>query len=101
LLQLIYDEYGLAGPDAWAMASSVMARTHSEQANRLARRIVHDAEVLRETDLAAIVPLTVAEILDVPRVPRLPLFGQLLAEGHNATVVARWKVGKSTFVDNA
>lgn len=101
LLQRIYDDYGLLGPDSWRMASDVLSRVHSEQALGLARKIVRDDQLAREADLNTIDAVTVAELLTRQRPQREPLFGQLLARGHNATIVARWKVGKSTFVDNA
>lgn len=83
------------------IAADVGRRIRTEQANSIARRIVKDEQIAREADLGTIQAVNVAELLDQERAPRTPMFGELLAEGHNATIVARWKVGKSTFVDNA
>lgn len=100
LLAAIADEYGIGGPAAWALAEKVAGRIASERATGLARRIVRDAALVRDADLDAIEVATAAALLARPRPLRVAVFGELLAEGHNATVVARWKVGKSTLVDN-
>lgn len=100
-LDAVVAEIGVTGPDAWKMAAEVTGRIRFERTVTIARRIVGDERLVRDAGLDDVVALSVATILDAPRVPRVPLFGQLLAEGHNATVVARWKVGKSTFIDNA
>lgn len=100
-LSAVVTEYGLIGPEAWKLASEVVARVRYERTSGLARRIVVNARLEFEAGLSEVVLTSVRALLDMPRPPRVPVFGQLFAEGHNATVVARWKVGKSTFVDNA
>ncbi len=101
VLHAIGAEYGLVGPEAWAMADKVAGRIVAERANGMARRLVREEALVRDADLDAIRVVTAADLAEMPRSPRVAVFGELVAEGHNATVVARWKVGKSTFVDNA
>jgi hypothetical protein len=101
LLEGIAAEYGITGPDAWKMAEQVTVRVTYERVTEYARKLTRDARLVREADLETIGAVNVAELLAQERPERAPLFGALMAQGHNATVVARWKVGKSTFVDNA
>lgn len=101
VLDAIAAEYGISGIEAWKLADQITGRIAYERASTLARRIVRDDQLAREADLAGIDPVDVETLLARPREPRTQLFGDLMAAGHNATVVARWKTGKSTFVDNA
>lgn len=101
LLDIISTEYGITGPEAWRLAEQLDTRIQYEKTIGIARRIIRDDQLERESDLTTITPINVAELLARQRAPRTPLFGDLLYQGHNATIVARWKVGKSTFVDNA
>lgn len=101
LVEAVAAEYGLTGPEGWRMAANVGSRVHSERATTLARRIVREAALVKEADIDAVEVVTANVLLARPSVPRVPVFGDLVSEGHNATVVARWKVGKSTMIENA
>lgn len=100
VLDAIAAEYGITGPEAWRLAEKVVGRIVAERATGLARRMVRDATLVREADLDAIEVVTAGKLLALPRPPRVPVFGELVLVGHNATVVAGWKVGKSTLADN-
>lgn len=101
MLALVIAEIGVTGPDAWRLTEFLTKRVEQEQIGTLARRLVRNAQLLKDTDLGAIEILTGVEMLAKERPVRATVLGDLLLEGHNATVVARWKVGKSTLVDNA
>lgn len=93
-------DYGIEGPAAERMAIDVASRIGSMRVGELAKRMVRQAALVKDADLDNVEVITAAELLARPRPPRVHVFGELMAEGHNATVVARWKVGKSTLVDN-
>lgn len=101
LLRAIADEYGVSGPEAWTLAEKVAGRITTERATGMARRIVHDARLSREADLAGIDVATAAQMLRRDRPPRAGVLGDLVLQGHNASIVGPWKTGKSTLVDNA
>ena len=101
LLEAVADEYGVSGPEAWALAEKVAGRITTERATGMARRIVHDARLSKEADLAGIDVATAAEMLQRDRPARFGVLGDLVLEGHNASIVGPWKTGKSTLVDNA
>lgn len=73
---------------------------YKERLNRQARRIVREQEILEEADFDAIDVVTADEMLRRDRPPRRQVLGDLLLEGQNATVVARYKTGKSTLLEN-
>lgn len=100
IIDAVVAEYGVDGSAALDLAEVVVSRIRSERGGGLARRLVKEAALIKDADLDAIEVITAAEMLARPRQPRVQAFGELVNEGHNATVVARWKVGKSTFVDN-
>lgn len=71
-----------------------------ERRVRLARRIVRDEEQVEAADFDAIDVTTAAELVRRERPERVKVLGDIVLEGHNATVTARFKTGKSTFVEN-
>lgn len=101
LVEAIADDYGITGPEAWRLAETVAGRIHSERATGLARRRVHDERLSKDADLAGIDVATAAEMLKRDRSVRAGVLGDLVLEGHNASIVGAWKTGKSTAVDNA
>lgn len=101
LLDAIAAEYGLVGPEAWRLAEQITSRIAFERVAEFARKTTRDQRLIREADLDTLAAINVDDLLATERPPRQPLFGTLIAQGHNATIVARWKTGKSTFVDNA
>lgn len=101
LIKAVSEEYGVTGPDAWRLAETVAGRIASERASGLARRIVHDDRLSKEADLVGIDMATAAAMLQRDRPPRVGVLGDLVLEGHNASVVSPWKTGKSTTVDSA
>lgn len=99
-LALVEAELGLEGFEALEAGADLGYRVRSERVTVLARRVVREERLAREADLDGIDVVTAAELLRRERPPRVRVLGDVLLEGHNATVVARWKVGKSTLVDN-
>lgn len=100
LVALVADEYGVSGVDGVRMAERLVDRIGHEQVQRLARRVVHDQQTVRDADLDQVVALNAVELLARPHPDRPQLLGHLVHEGHNCTITARWKVGKSTVAEN-
>lgn len=100
IVQAVADELGLEGPDALRMAHRVQTKIVDEQSRLVARRRVRDAEAERLADLDAIEVGTAAQLLAVERETQPPLLGEFMLDGHNLTVTAKYKAGKSTFLEN-
>lgn len=100
LLGIVKAELGLKAADALRVADRLAERITYEQVVDLARRVTRDRRAVAEADFAGLEAGTADKLLAIERPTRRTVLGDLLQEGHNATVVARWKVGKSTFVEN-
>lgn len=100
VLEIVEDELGITGIDAMALAVSITERRTYEQIVTIARRLVRDDQLARETDLGAIDVVGAGALVTRDRPKRREVLGNLLLEGHNATVVARYKAGKSTLIEN-
>jgi len=68
--------------------------------DRLARRFVDERLAERDQRLDQVVAITADIFLDQEDDPVRPLFGTLASEGHNITLTAAYKVGKSTLLEN-
>lgn len=100
VVDLVRDEFGIEDAGVFPMAARVEEAIQREQVTRLARRLVRDAELLRDTDLEAVDVVRADELLGRPKEQRRTILGALLLEGHNATVTAGYKVGKSTLIES-
>ena len=100
IVELVEDELGVGGIDGLRLAAQIAERRVYEQIVTVARRLVRDDALARETDLNAIDVVTASALIVRERPKRRDVLGDLLLEGQNATVVARYKAGKSTLVEN-
>lgn len=100
MLQAVEAEMGVSGLDAVEMAGRLDSEVRRQQVTSLARRLVRNAEVERDADLSAIEVLTGAQIFDQVRPLRRQVLGDLVLEGHNVLLTARYKAGKSTIAEN-
>lgn len=82
------------------VASKLESRFQYERVSGLARELVREEEATLCSDLPSIVVGTGPQMLALPKEPRRGLLGALALEGHNVTVTARYKVGKSTLTEN-
>lgn len=100
LVELVTRELDLVGPLAEQAAKDLAYRIRTEHLMTLARTQVRELRLSRDTNLDAIDSASASAMLARERPVRARVLGDLLLEGQNATVVARWKTGKSTLVDN-
>lgn len=100
MLAAVTEELGVTGLEAAQLAEKLAYRFDQERVTRLARRMVHAEESARDADLDSIRLYTGTELLARPRTERRRLLGDLVMVGHNVTITARYKVGKSTVVEN-
>lgn len=100
MLAAVTEELGATGLQAAQLAEKLAYRFDQERVTRLARRMVHAEESARDADLDSIRLYTGTELLARPRTERRRLLGDLVMVGHNVTITARYKVGKSTVVEN-
>lgn len=101
IVALVRERLGISDDgQAAQMAAKVSDQRKVEQIRTLARQIVREEEVARDTNLEAIPATTAAVLLAQPREPKRMLLGALAHQGHNVTVTARYKVGKSTVTEN-
>lgn len=101
LLELVESEMGVTGTEALDAASSLAARIRYRQVAQLADQIVSSRTAERDQRLAAAQVVTARSFVEESDCPPLPLLGQLVSEGHNATVTAQFKAGKTELVLNA
>lgn len=100
MVEAVEKEFSVSGLHAAQLAERLAFRYEQERIGALARRLVRDAQAARDADLDSIEVLTGTELLQRPRLPRQRLLGDLVMVGHNVTITARYKVGKSTLVEN-
>lgn len=100
LVAWVAEELDVDLATAELVAAKVQERAGYERTIGLARRLVRDQQLAREADLSSIDVVTADVLLERERPPRVGVFGDLLLEGHNATIIARFKAGKSTVVEN-
>jgi hypothetical protein len=101
LVRLIGEELGLAGPDAVVAAISLADRVRYRHIQRLADQIIADQLASRDQRLEAAHVIDALAFLDEPDTAVSPLLGQLAEEGHNVTLTAQFKAGKTTLIGNA
>ena len=101
LIKIAQEELGLDGADALNAAVSLAERIRSRHLNRVADRILADCLASRDQRLDTVHVVTAAEFLAETEMPAVPLLGDLVACGHNVTVTAQYKAGKTELVLNA
>ena len=101
LVELVDAELGITGIEAAQVAAEVGGRVRSLHIARLAKRVVDDEVATADQYLGAARSVNAAEFVTEESEPAAPLFGELAAEGHNVTLTAAFKVGKTTVVENA
>lgn len=99
-LDLVATEFGSDRDDALDLGRRIEERRVYEHITVIARRLVRDEQLTREADLDHVDVTTAAELITRERPPRQRVLGDLVLAGHNVTVVARFKAGKSTLVEN-
>jgi RecA-family ATPase len=85
----------------WQIATELAAGLRAEQRRRLVKRLADDSEAAAAMRLDRVRVLNAAEFVRESTSPPPPCLGGLVAEGHNALLVAPKKAGKSTLVENA
>jgi hypothetical protein len=99
-VEFIAAEMSMSVAAAELVAPKIADRVAYERTTGLARRFVRDEQLARDADFAGIDVITGAALLTRERPPRPRVFGDLVLDGHNVTVVARYKTGKSTLSEN-
>lgn len=100
LVDYIADELLVPTEVAEFLAPKFADRIAYERTTSLARRYVRDEQLARDADFAGIDVVTAGALLARERPRRARVFGDLVMAGHNVTVVARYKTGKSTLAEN-
>lgn len=99
--QLALENPHLDEEQLWGLARDVTAGIATERRRRLIRRLVDDDEAAAVMALDRAHVVNGAAFIDERHTAAAPCLGGLVAEGHNALLVAAKKTGKSTFVENA
>ncbi len=100
LVELVRREMGLEGPAALDAAVSLEAAIRRQQIRSLAAGVIADIGAAKDQRLGDAHVVTAAQLIREADRPAKPLLGELVAEGHNATVTAQFKAGKTDLVLN-
>ena len=88
-------------PDELAAAITLQVRLREARIAEVAQRRIAERTAVTDQRLDTIKVATGLEFLSQSDQPVLPLLGELVAEGHNATLTAAYKVGKTTMLAHA
>lgn len=101
LVALVTETLDVTDGEADVAARDLGERIRQKKVNRLAEQVLADLEAAHEQNLAAARGVNALDFLQETDEPPAPLLGELMAEGHNATLTAAFKKGKSTTIENA
>jgi hypothetical protein len=101
LMELIATELGLTDEEALKKAAALRDKIQGLELTRLAQQVVGDQAATRAQRLEEAHVVTAAEFLTESEEPAAPLLGDLMAEGHNASITAQYKTGKTELILNA
>jgi hypothetical protein len=101
LVDLVTAELGLDDPQAVYNAAADLAdRLYRQHIYRLADQLLAERVAAKDQNLDAGRAVNAVDFLAESEQPAPPLLGLLIAEGHNATVTAGFKAGKTTLFEN-
>lgn len=101
LVALITAELGVEPAEAEVLALELGQKVQRRHLDQMARRTVDQRQAERDQRLADILPVRADMFIDELDDPVRPLLGTLMSEGHNLTITAKFKVGKTKLVENA
>ncbi len=101
LIERVSAALGLAPHEAPTAAAELAGRIRSRHINLLAEHAVADDEAAATQRLGTAHVVTARDFLAESDQPAAPLLGALISEGHNATLAAPYKAGKSTLIGAA
>ena len=99
--RLVAEYPGMPEEELWVLAGEVAPAVRSEHKKRMVRRFVDDDEAALTMRLDRARAVNATAFLAERVIPPTPCLGVLVAEGHNATLTAQYKTGKSTLLENA
>jgi hypothetical protein len=101
LVGIVATEMGLNPAEAERVAMEVDDRRHRDHVGRIARRLLDDDQAAKDQNLDRARAVDAAAFVAESESPPVPLLGSLVAEGHNCTVTAQYKAGKTTLLESA
>ena len=101
LVARVTADFGVEGVEADLLAREAARRIEATALQRLARDLVDQRQAERDQHLEAIVTVRADRFVAQVDDPVRPLLGTLASEGHNVVLTARYKVGKTTVIENA
>jgi len=100
LVARVAADFGVEGVEADLLAREAERRIEATGLQRLARDVVDQRQAERDQHLEAIVTIRADRFVAQVDDPVRPLLGTMMSEGHNVVVTARYKVGKTTVIEN-